>query len=285
MDSPPTPLPGTMTQAVEQTAPAVDIPMVIELRDVRKAFDAGSSRTVALQDVTFDVGRREFISFLGPSGCGKSTLLSLIAGLAGDFDGTIRVNGRTPAEARLGREYGMVFQEPALLEWRRVRENVLLPLEVMGMGTTQDRRRVADEMLALVGLRGFERHYPWQLSGGMQQRVSIARALVFEPQLLLMDEPFGALDEILRDRMDLELLRISEASETTVLFVTHSIAEAVFLSHRVLVMSGRPGTLVADVEIDLGSHRTTATREDPRFHQLVTEVRRSLHAGHESRES
>jgi NitT/TauT family transport system ATP-binding protein len=271
-----------MTQAVTREPDALAAPAAVEVRAVRKTFEAGASPTVALHDVTFDIARRDVVSFLGPSGCGKSTLLSLIAGLSGDYEGTIRVNGRSPAEARLAREYGMVFQEPALLDWRRVRDNVVLPLEVMGVGTRQERRRIADEMLALVGLSGFERHSPWQLSGGMQQRVSIARALAFDPQLLLMDEPFGALDEILRERMDLELLRIAEASETTVLFVTHSITEAVFLSHRVLVMSGRPGTVVADVPIDLQFPRTAETRDEPRFHELVTRVRQALEEGHDA---
>jgi len=250
----------------------------ITLSHVGKTFLARSGATIALQDLSLEVRDRDFLSVVGPSGCGKSTLLALIGDLGGNYDGEIKVNGRSPRQARLDREYGIVFQEAALLDWRRVGENVALPLEVMnvGQGTRRDRQELVDRMLELVGLSGFKKHYPWQLSGGMKQRVAIARALVFEPHLLLMDEPFGALDEITRERMDLELLRIFEQTRTTILFITHSIAEAVFLSTRVAVMSGRPGRIVDMIDIDLPFPRLAETRQLPEYFEFVTRVRRSL---------
>jgi NitT/TauT family transport system ATP-binding protein len=214
---------------------------------------------------------------IGPSGCGKSTLMRLIGDLEQPTAGAIRVRGKSPQQARRDRDYGIVFQAPVLYDWRTVRKNVELPLEVMGYDAARRRER-ADAMLALVGLQDFERAFPWQLSGGMQQRVSIARALAFSPALLLMDEPFGALDEITRERMQAELLAVwgSADTESTVIFVTHSIPEAVFLSDRVVVMSPRPGRISNIVTIDLPRPRDIATREAPRFFELATAVRESL---------
>ncbi|MGH3113430.1 MAG: ABC transporter ATP-binding protein, partial [Gaiellaceae bacterium] len=230
-----------------------------------------------------EVGAGEFVSLIGPSGCGKSTLLRVVGDLVGPTRGDVVVNGKSAHEARLDRDYGIVFQDAVLYDWRTVAKNIALPLEMLGW----DRRRRAErvhELLELVELTGFERHHPWQLSGGMQQRVSIARALSFDPALLLMDEPFGALDEMTRERMNMELLRIWEQSGSTVVFVTHSIAEAVFLSTRVVVMSPRPGRVTGIVEIDLRQPRTVETREEPRFFELVTEGRDLLRAGGEASE-
>jgi NitT/TauT family transport system ATP-binding protein len=215
------------------------------------------------------------VSLLGPSGCGKSTLLRLVADLIEPSEGRITIKGKSPRQARLDREYGIVFQSPVLYDWRSVLRNVQLPLEVMQVAPAERDTR-AREMLALVGLKDFERHYPWQLSGGMQQRVSIARALSFKPSILLMDEPFGALDELTRERMNTELLNIWSKTDTTVIFVTHSIAEAVFLSSRVVVMSPRPGRIEKIVSIDLPRPRNFETREQPRFFELVTQVREGL---------
>lgn len=207
-------------------------------------------------------------------------MLRTIADLVPPSSGEVVVNGKSAHQARLNREYGMVFQAPVLFEWRTVLHNVELPLEIMGV-PKKEREQRAREMLKLVELQGFERHYPWQLSGGMQQRVAIARALAFRPQLLLMDEPFGALDELTRERMNAELLRIWHETKTTVVFVTHSIPEAVFLSTRVVVMSARPGRITAIIPIDLPYPRDVETRESPRFFELVTEVREALRRGEE----
>jgi NitT/TauT family transport system ATP-binding protein len=217
----------------------------------------------------------EFISLIGPSGCGKSTLMRLIGDLTQATSGAIRVKGKSPERARADRDYGIVFQSPVLYDWRTVQRNVELPLEVMGVGASERSRR-ATEMLELVGLREFVKAYPWQLSGGMQQRVAIARALVFAPSILLMDEPFGALDEITRERMQQELLTIWARTNATVIFVTHSIPEAVFLSDRVVVMSPRPGRIASIVAVDLPRPRDIVTRESPRFFALATEVREQL---------
>jgi NitT/TauT family transport system ATP-binding protein len=248
----------------------------LELRDVTKSFGRGEGRTVALQGVSMDMAAGEFVSVVGPSGCGKSTLLRIVADLIEPTGGTIRVNGKPAGKARQDRDYGIVFQTPVLYEWRSVARNVQLPLELMGYSAAERARR-ARQMLDLVGLDGFDKHLPWQLSGGMQQRVSIARALSFNPSLLLMDEPFGALDEITRDRMNMELQRIwMETTTTSVLFITHSIAEAVFLSDRVLVMSSRPGTIDAGCDIPLPRPRTEATREQEDFFHLSGQVRAHL---------
>lgn len=253
---------------------------VIQARSVNKIFNPGSEeQVVALQNINLDVKSGEFISLIGPSGCGKSTLLRLIADLLQPTDGELKVYNKNPHQARLEREYGMVFQAATLLEWRTVMQNVQLPLEIMGF-PRQVRRERAQEMLELVELGKFGKHYPWQLSGGMQQRVAIARALAFEPALLLMDEPFGALDEFTRERMNMELLRIWERTGITVIFVTHSIPEAVFLSTRVVVMSPRPGRITKVVDIDLPYPRAFETREQPRFFELVTDVRETLREAH-----
>jgi NitT/TauT family transport system ATP-binding protein len=247
----------------------------LELRGVTKSFGKGRSRTVALQDATMDMAEGEFVSIVGPSGCGKSTLLRIVADLIKPTAGTVMVNGKPAGKARQDRDYGIVFQTPVLYEWRTVARNVQLPLEVMGYSAAERGERTS-RMLDLVGLTGFDKHLPWQLSGGMQQRVSIARALSFNPSLLLMDEPFGALDEITRDRMNMELQRIWMETTTSVLFVTHSIAEAIFLSDRVLVMSSRPGTIDHECDIPLPRPRTEATREQDDFFHLNAEVRAHL---------
>ena len=252
-----------------------DVAEALELRGVSKSFGKGDGRTVALQGVNLDMHGGEFLSIVGPSGCGKSTLLRIVADLIEPSDGTVMVNGRTARQARENRDFGVVFQTPVLYEWRSVARNVQLPLEVMGIDAAERRQRVR-RMLALVGLEGFEKHAVWQLSGGMQQRVSIARALSFNPSLLLMDEPFGALDEITRDRMNMELQRIWMETDSSVLFITHSIAEAVFLSDRVLVMSSRPGSIDYQCDIPLPRPRTEAIREQDDFFHLTGEIRSHL---------
>ena len=254
---------------------------VISAQDVNKIFNHNEeNEVVALQDVNFEAQQGEFISLIGPSGCGKSTLLRLIANLITPTSGDLNVNGKSPAQARLDRDYGIVFQAATLYEWRTVSKNVQLPLEVMGY-SKQEREERTREMLEMVELGQFGNHYPWQLSGGMQQRVSIARALVFEPKLLLMDEPFGALDEFTRERMNMELLRIWNETHVTIVFVTHSISEAVFLSNRIVVMSPRPGRITEIVHNDLPYPRDNETRELPEYYQKVTEVRELLRDAHE----
>ena len=249
---------------------------VVALEGVSKEFGQGAVR--ALDGIDLEIGEREFISLIGPSGCGKSTLLRIVGDLIQPSGGKVVVNGKTAQQARVDRDYGIVFQDAVLFDWRTVEKNIGLPLELMGW----DRRKRAErvqELVDLVELKGFERHHPWQLSGGMQQRVSIARALSFHPPLLLMDEPFGALDEMTRERLNLELLRIWEGSGSTVIFVTHSISEAVFLSTRVVVMSPRPGRIVGIVDVDLPQPRGIETREQPRFAELIRDVRRHLRRG------
>ena len=248
---------------------------VVEIAGLSKVFGRGG--VVALQGIDLRVAQGEFVSLIGPSGCGKSTLLRVIGDIVEPSAGTVSVNGKPARRARLDRDYGIVFQAPVLYDWRTVAKNISLPLEMLGWDRAKRNARV-EEMLALVELTGFEKLHPWQLSGGMQQRVSIARALSFSPALLLMDEPFGALDEMTRERLNLELLRIWAETGSTVIFVTHSISEAVFLSTRVVVMSPRPGRVAGVVSVDLGRPRTAETREDPRFFELVTEVREALHA-------
>jgi len=236
----------------------------------------GSPDTVrALQDVSLTIRRRELVSLIGPSGCGKSTLLRLIGDLLSPTSGSLLVNGKTPRQARLARDYGIVFQQPVLYDWRTVEQNVQLPLEVMGVPRPERQARTA-QLLDLVGLEEFARRYPWELSGGMQQRVSIARALSFRPSVLLMDEPFGALDEMTRERLNRELLNVWAETETTLVFVTHSIAEAVFLSDRIVVMSPRPGRVETVLTVDLPRPRGPETRDLPRFFELIAEVRHNL---------
>ena len=251
---------------------------VVRLADVSMVFGADGSagkRVEALRDIDLAIGRGEFISLIGPSGCGKSTLLRIVGDLIVPSGGTVTVNGKPARRARLDRDYGMVFQAPVLFDWRTVQKNVELPLEIIGMGRA-GREAKAREMLELVELADFAAQRPWQLSGGMQQRVAIARALALDPAILLMDEPFGALDEMTRERMNLELHRIWARTRTTVIFVTHSIPEAVFLSTRVVVMSARPGRITRIVPIDLPRERAVETREMERYFQLVTEVREAL---------
>ena len=243
------------------------MPPIVSLKNVNKVFNASSaSETVALRDVNLDIQPREFVSLIGPSGCGKSTLLRTIGDPPRREDRGV---------VRMARDYGMCFQAPVLFEWRSVRHNVELPLEVLGVPKAE-RAAKAREMLGLVELAKFENHYPWQLSGGMQQRVAIARALALRPELLLMDEPFGALDEITRERMNSELLRIWHDTGTSIVFVTHSIPEAVFLSTRVVVMSARPGRISEIIDVDLPYPRTVETREQPRYYALLTQVREAL---------
>lgn len=256
-------------------------PCVILAQDVSKIYNPNSDeRVVALENINLEIQAGEFVSLIGPSGCGKSTLLRLIADLITPTAGTLQVNGKDPHRARLDRDYGMVFQSATLLDWRTVQKNVELPLEIMKYSSAERKAR-AQAVLELVELGKFGNHYPWQLSGGMQQRVAIARALAFKPALLLMDEPFGALDEFTRERMNMELLRIWHETRTTVIFVTHSIPEAVFLSNRVVVMSPRPGRITSVISIDLPYPRVFETREDPRYFQRVTEVRELLRDAHE----
>jgi len=249
---------------------------VVQLHGIDKVFGRGDQTpTVALEGIDLDIRMGEFVSLIGPSGCGKSTLLRIIGDLIAPTRGTVVVNGKPADQARRDRDYGMVFQAPVLFEWRTVEDNVKLPLEIQGASGAKRTAR-AKEMLELVELGDFLGHYPWQLSGGMQQRVAIARALAFEPAILLMDEPFGALDEMTRERMNSEVLRIWERTGTTVVFVTHSIPEAVFLSSRVVVMSARPGRITKVIDVDLPRPRNEDTRETRRYFELVTEVREAL---------
>jgi NitT/TauT family transport system ATP-binding protein len=248
---------------------------VVSMRGLSKVFDRAGVK--ALESIGLDVAKGEFVSLIGPSGCGKSTLLRIVGDIVEPSAGEVTVNGKTARRARLDGDYGIVFQAPVLYDWRTVQKNIALPLEMLGWDRGRRAARVR-EMIDLVDLAGFENHHPWQLSGGMQQRVSIARAFSFSPALLLMDEPFGALDEMTRERLNMELLRIWAEMQSTVIFVTHSIAEAVFLSTRVAVMSPRPGRITSIVDVDLPQPRTIETREEPRFFELVTEVRERLHA-------
>ena len=260
------------------TAGPADPPPIVSVRGVDKVFAGHAGRIVALEAVDLDIRPGELVSLIGPSGCGKSTLLRVIGDLVQPSHGEVLVNGKTADEARRDRDYGMVFQAPVLFDWRTVEDNVKLPLEILGRDRAWRDRRAA-EMLELVELGDFAAHMPYQLSGGMQQRVAIARALSFEPRILLMDEPFGALDEMTRERMNDEVLRIWERTGTTIVFVTHSIPEAVYLSTRVVVMSARPGRITAVVDIDLPRPRDVLTRESERYFALVTEVRELLRAG------
>jgi len=250
---------------------------IVTIRSVIKRFTVSGETSTALQAIDLAIAPGEFVSLIGPSGCGKSTLLRIIGDLTAPSVGNVTVNGKPARQARRDRDYGMVFQAPVLFDWRTIEQNVQLPLEIIGVGRGERQRR-ATEMLALVELSDFAGHHPWQLSGGMQQRAAIARALAFEPTLLLMDEPFGALDEMTRERMNDELLRIWERTGTTIVFVTHSIPEAVFLSSRIVVMSPRPGRITDLVEVDLPRPRTDATRESERYFELITQVREALRA-------
>jgi NitT/TauT family transport system ATP-binding protein len=253
---------------------------VVEVNKVCLDFHTNDGVVAALSDVNLCINAGQFVSFIGPSGCGKTTLMRVLADLEQPTSGSVLVNGMSPAQARKERAYGYVFQAPALLPWRTVKDNVVLPLEIMGLDKRQQ-QQLAEEYLQLVNLSGFEAKYPWQLSGGMQQRVSIARALSVKPQLLFMDEPFGALDEITRDHLNEQLLRLWQQTQKTVVFVTHSIPEAVFLSSRIVVMSPRPGRIIDIIDCDLPLHRTLDIRTTPEFLTIAQRVRAGLAAGHD----
>jgi len=260
-----------------KTPPAADA--AIEISGLSLRFDTADGPVQALSDVSLRVARGEFVSFIGPSGCGKTTLLRAVADLENPTSGSIRVNAMSPHEARANRAYGYVFQAPALYPWRSVARNIALPLEIMGFSKAERGARIA-KGLELVNLAGFGAKYPWQLSGGMQQRASIARALSFDPDLLLMDEPFGALDEIVRDMLNQQLLRLWDVTGKTVLFVTHSIPEAVFLSTHIVVMSPRPGRIYDVIECNFPRTRALDIRETPEFLAIANRVRQGLREGH-----
>ena len=250
---------------------------VISAHDLGLIFETADGAVEALSQINLEVLEGEFVSLIGPSGCGKTTLLRAIANLENPTSGTLTVNGLSAEAARLARAYGYVFQAPALLPWRTVADNVKLPLEIMGLDDVAG--RVARN-LELVNLGGFEKKFPWQLSGGMQQRVSIARALAFDPKLLLMDEPFGALDEIVRDKLNQQLLELWARTKKTIVFVTHSIPEAVFLSTKIVVMSPRPGRIIDVIDVDLPKQRKLEIRETPEFLKIAHRVREGLKTGH-----
>jgi NitT/TauT family transport system ATP-binding protein len=252
---------------------------VVDAQNISLTFETGDGRVDALANVSLEVAEGDFVSFIGPSGCGKTTMLRVIADLQQPSSGTLLVNGMTAERARLARAYGYVFQAPALFPWRTIEKNLKLPLEIMGYTEFEQQQRV-QRYLSMVNLTGFERKFPWQLSGGMQQRVSIARALSFDPALLLMDEPFGALDEIVRDRLNEQLLHLWKSTGKTVLFVTHSIPEAVFLSTKIVVMSPRPGRIIDLIDCDFPVDRSLEIRETPEFLKVAQRVRNGLRAGH-----
>ncbi|MFX3679678.1 ABC transporter ATP-binding protein [Oceaniradius stylonematis] len=260
-------------------SPSPQSETVISADSLDLVFETNDGPVHALSDISLDIEKGEFVSLIGPSGCGKTTLLRVIADLEHPTGGTITVNGLTPHEARLKRAYGYVFQAAALFPWRSIADNVGLPLEVMGLDRAERDRRVS-ENLELVDLAGFEKKFPWQLSGGMQQRASIARALAVQPDMLLMDEPFGALDEIVRDHLNVQLLKLWAATHKTIVFVTHSIPEAVYLSTKIVVMSPRPGRIHEVIDCDLGDERPLEVRETPQFLKIAHQVREGLAAGH-----
>ena len=252
---------------------------VVEARKVDLVFETADGPVHALSGIDLEINKGDFISLIGPSGCGKTTLLRVIADLEKPTGGEIKINGMSPEEARLQRAYGYVFQSPALYPWRTVEGNLKLPLEIMGVEKAEQRKRAA-EALEMVDLTGFEKKFPWQLSGGMQQRVSIARALTFYPDLLLMDEPFGALDEIVRDQLNEHFYKLWEQTQKTVVFVTHSIPEAAYLSTKIVVMSPRPGKIIDVIESPLPEKRTLDMRETQEFLELSHRIREGLRAGH-----
>jgi len=253
--------------------------LVVDAQHISLTFETADGRVDALSDVSLQIAEGEFVSFIGPSGCGKTTMLRVVADLQQPTSGTLLVNGLSAEQARLARSYGYVFQAPALFPWRTIEKNLKLPLEIMGYSEFEQQQR-AERYLALVNLTGFERKFPWQLSGGMQQRVSIARALSFDPTVLLMDEPFGALDEIVRDHLNEQLLQLWNTTGKTVLFVTHSIPEAVFLSSKIVVMSPRPGRIIDVIDCNFPADRSLEIRETPEFLKIAQRVRTGLRAGH-----
>jgi NitT/TauT family transport system ATP-binding protein len=273
------PMPKPANAVAESKISAAGRPLAVDVRDVSLTFETADGKVEALSRVSLQIAEGEFVSFIGPSGCGKTTLLRLIADLEQPTRGMLQVNGVSAGEARLQRAYGYIFQAPALYPWRTIEKNVMLPLEVMGFSALERRER-AKRYLALVNLSGFERKFPWQLSGGMQQRASIARALSFDPALLLMDEPFGALDEIVRDHLNEQLLRLWDKTGKTVIFVTHSIPEAVFLSTRIVVMSPRPGRIIDVIECNFSRDRALEVRETSEFVKIAQRVRMGLRSGH-----
>ncbi|MER9745638.1 MULTISPECIES: ABC transporter ATP-binding protein [unclassified Mesorhizobium] len=254
-------------------------PAVVSASRLGLTFQTNDGPVEALSNVDLTIGKGEFVSFIGPSGCGKTTLLRVIADLEKPTSGTISVNGMTPEQAREKRAYGYVFQAAALFPWRTIERNVALPLEIIGLSRAEQAERIKRTM-ELVNLSGFEKKYPWQLSGGMQQRASIARALAFDADLLLMDEPFGALDEIVRDHLNEQLLELWARTNKTICFVTHSIPEAVYLSTRIVVMSPRPGRVTDIIESTLPKERPLDIRETPKFLAIAARVRDGLRAGH-----
>ena len=252
---------------------------IIDITNLCLTFETQTEPVHALSDINLQVNSGDFVSLIGPSGCGKTTLLRVIADLEKPTSGTISVKGQSPNQARLDRSYGYVFQTPGLLPWRNIEKNIHLPLEMSGYSKSEQ-KNLSDQYLSLVSLSGFEKKYPWQLSGGMQQRVSIARALSFNPDMLLMDEPFGALDEITRDRLNEELLLLWEKTKKTVVFVTHSIPEAVFLSSKIVVMSARPGKIINVIDTNFPKDRTLDIRETTEFLEASQLVREGLKEGH-----
>ncbi|WP_417454732.1 ABC transporter ATP-binding protein [Kiloniella sp.] len=266
--------PETMTAEQGQS-----INSVVNIKGLSLTFETNDGPVHALSDIDLTINQGDFVSFIGPSGCGKTTLLRAVADLEQPTGGELLVNGVSARDARLNRDYGYVFQAPALYPWRTIAGNISLPLEVMGIPKSERQDRIARNM-ELVNLSGFDKKYPWQLSGGMQQRASIARALSFDPELLLMDEPFGALDEIVRDHLNEQLLRLWDKTDKTVLFVTHSIPEAVFLSSKIVVMSPRPGCIYDVIDCNLPRDRGLDIRETPEFLEIAHRVREGLKEGH-----
>ena len=251
----------------------------IDARGLHLTFETNDGPVHALQDVNLKINKGDFVSFIGPSGCGKTTFLRCIAGLETPTSGHISVNGLTPDEARRARAYGYVFQAAGLYPWRTIGGNIRLPLEIMGFSKFEMSQRV-ERVLELVDLTGFDKKFPWQLSGGMQQRASIARALAFDADILLMDEPFGALDEIVRDHLNEQLLKLWARTEKTIGFVTHSIPEAVYLSTKIVVMSPRPGRITDVIDSSLPKERPLDIRDSPEFISIAQRVRDGLRAGH-----
>lgn len=265
-----------MSEVIEK---ANERELEIEIKDLGMSFlDNQGNEVQALTGVNLNIYKGEFISLLGPSGCGKTTLLRTIADLLHPTSGSVRISGMTPKEIRLQQKFGIVFQSPVLFDWRTIKQNIELPLEVMHF-KKEERSKRAQEMLEMVGLKDFAKHYPNQLSGGMQQRVNIARAFSIQPEILLMDEPFSALDEFTKEKLHEDLLRIWRQTNKTIIFVTHNIQESVFLSDRVCVLSPHPGRLSAIVDIDLPRPRTLEMKETPHFQELVRKVRNSFEGG------